>query len=109
MTSDDIARMLDRLTDRVDRIENSGDEQEAEVATFFDAKDRGVATDETDAITPTEDRTETATAADEADAVGVAEGREETTVSADGRGDVAGTDVETLLWNNSSWNTATYE
>ena len=130
MTSDDIARMLDRLTDRVDRIENSGDEQEAEVATFFESSDSVVVRDDGvvrgadlrrllyndgvyqattwggDAVGENVlDSNETSFGTDAVDIPGE---QRQTTTATDVDA-VSGSDVTPLHWNQTTYNTAVYE
>lgn len=121
--SDGVARMLDSLMDRVDRLENSG-ESEAAIATFIEATERAASRDEGEVLGPELD--EAAVAADDAAVVVDVEMPDASVATDDSLVEVTiehvdedvavGTDassvqgrvVARLRWNERSWNTSTW-
>ena len=122
--SDGVARMLDSLMDRVDRLENSG-ESEAAIATFIEASERAASRDEGEVLGP--ELNEAAVSRDDAEIVVDVEMRdagvatddslvevtiehvdEDVAVGTDDASSVQGRVVARLRWNERTWNTSTW-
>lgn len=102
--SDGVARMLDSLMDRVDRLENSG-ESEAAIATFIEASERAASRDEGEVLGP--ELNEAAVSRDDAEIVVDVEMRD-AGVATDDASSVQGRVVARLRWNERTWNTSTW-
>ena len=103
----DAVRRLKALREDVERLKAAQNE-EGEVRLFFPSEETATASDAVDLRGPEITAAEVATAADAIDLRGP-DVVETDAATATDSGRVHGRDVERATWNNSGWNTSTYE